>query len=56
MTNQTTDFFTGFAIREKPSATDSRSAERTYKACKALAPRLRRFLGEDFEEVCRAEH
>lgn len=36
--------------------TDSRKAEATYKACAKLAPKLRRFLGDRFDEVCRAEH
>jgi hypothetical protein len=35
---------------------DSRKAEATYKACEAIAPRLTRFLGDHYEEVCRAEH
>lgn len=36
--------------------TDSRKAEKTYKACAALAPRVQRFLGDHYEEVCSAEH
>ena len=35
---------------------DSRKTEATWKACVKLAPRLRRFLGEDFEAVSSAEH
>ena len=35
---------------------DSRKAEATHKQCVALAPRIRKFLGEDFEEFERAEH
>jgi hypothetical protein len=34
---------------------DSRKAEATYRACAAMAPRLRRFLGDDFEAFQRAE-
>ena len=29
--------------------TDSRKAEKTYKACKSIAKRLRSFLGDDFD-------
>lgn len=35
---------------------DSRKAEQTYKACAAMGPRVRRFLGDAFESVARAEH
>lgn len=35
---------------------DSRKAESTWRACKALAPRVRRFLGDAFEAVSGAEH
>lgn len=35
---------------------DSRKAEKTWKACRAIAPRLRRFLGDSFDDVCNAEH
>jgi hypothetical protein len=35
---------------------DSRKAEKTWKACSANAPRVRRFLGEHFEAVEGAEH
>jgi hypothetical protein len=35
---------------------DSRAAERTWRACARTAPRLRRFLGEHFETVAAAEH
>lgn len=36
--------------------TDSRKAERTYKACEAIATKVRRLLGEDFDTFARAEH
>jgi hypothetical protein len=36
--------------------TDSRKAERTWKACSVLAPKVRRFLGDHFGEVSSAEH
>lgn len=35
---------------------DSRKAETTWKACKMLAPKLRRFLGEHYETFSTAEH
>ncbi len=35
---------------------DSRRAERTWKTCRSMAPRVRRFLGEHFEDVAQAEH
>lgn len=35
---------------------DSRCAERTWSKCKALAEKLRWFLGDEFEEFCNAEH
>lgn len=35
---------------------DSRKAENTHKQCVALAPRVRRFLGDDFEAFEQAEH
>lgn len=35
---------------------DSRKAERVYKACAKMAPRVRRFLGDDFDAVANAEH
>lgn len=35
---------------------DSRKAEKVYAACKAIEPRVRRFLGVDFEEFENAEH
>lgn len=35
---------------------DSRKAERTWKACKRLAPKVRQFLGEHFDRVANAEH
>lgn len=33
---------------------DSRKAESTWKACRSTAPRLRRFLGDDFDQVADA--
>jgi hypothetical protein len=36
--------------------TDSRKAERTWKACRDMIPRLHRFLGDDFEDFASAEH
>lgn len=36
--------------------TDSRRAKRTFRACRALAPRVRRFLGEHFDAIASAEH
>ncbi len=35
---------------------DSRKAERTWKSCASMAPKVRQLLGEDFEEFERAEH
>lgn len=35
---------------------DSRKAEETWKSCVKIAPRLRRFLGDDFDAVANAEH
>ena len=35
---------------------DSRKAEATWKACVAIGPRIRRFLGDSFDAVARAEH
>jgi hypothetical protein len=35
---------------------DSRKAESTWKQCASLAPRIRRFLGDAFDEVEAAEH
>jgi len=35
---------------------DSRKAERIHAACVRMAPRLRRFLGEHFDNVAGAEH
>lgn len=35
---------------------DSRKAEATYKACAAMGPRVRRFLGDSFDAVASAEH
>jgi len=34
---------------------DSRKAERTWKACQTMAPRVRRFLGDDFETFLHAK-
>lgn len=36
--------------------TDSRRAERTHAACAKFAPRVRRFLGDAFDDVASAEH
>jgi hypothetical protein len=36
--------------------TDSRRVYATWQACKRTAPKLRRFLGEDFPDFCNAEH
>lgn len=36
--------------------TDSRKAEQMYKACEAMVPKLRRFLGDDFDLFASAEH
>jgi hypothetical protein len=36
--------------------TDSRKAEATWRACAKLAPRVRRFLGERFEDFAGAQH
>lgn len=35
---------------------DSRKAESTWRECQRLAPRVRRFLGDDFEEVASLSH
>ncbi len=35
---------------------DSRKAEKTWKACSRMAPKVRKFLGEHFDEVSSAEH
>jgi hypothetical protein len=35
--------------------TDSRTAERTFKACEKLATKLRAFLGDDYETFMAAE-
>lgn len=35
---------------------DSRAAEKVWKACKATAPKLHQFLGDDFEAYANAEH
>lgn len=35
---------------------DSRKAERIYKACGSISKRLHRLLGDDFEEFAQAEH
>jgi hypothetical protein len=34
---------------------DSRKAEKTWKACQALAPKIRQLLGDDFETFLYAE-
>ncbi len=36
--------------------TDSRKAESIYKACRKMAPKVRRLLREDFETFANAEH
>lgn len=36
--------------------TDSRKARATWKACEKMAPRVRKFLGDRFDEVANAEH
>ena len=36
--------------------TDSRKAERTWKACVWVAPKIRAFLGDAFDEIANAEH
>jgi hypothetical protein len=36
--------------------TDSRRAEKTYRACERIAVRLHAFLGDDFNTFCEAEH
>jgi hypothetical protein len=35
---------------------DSRKAEKIWKACATLAPKVRRLLGDDFDTFARAEH
>ena len=35
---------------------DSRKAERIWKACVRTAPKVRRFLGDNFDAVANAEH
>jgi hypothetical protein len=35
---------------------DSRKAEKTYKACEKIAKDLRRLLGDDFDVFASAEH
>lgn len=35
---------------------DSRKAERTWRACRETAPKLRRLLGSDFETFANGEH
>jgi hypothetical protein len=35
---------------------DSRKAEAIYRACERQAPRVRRFLGDDFDEFAQLEH
>jgi hypothetical protein len=36
--------------------TDSRKAERCWRACRKMSPKVRKLLGDDFEEFARAEH
>jgi hypothetical protein len=36
--------------------TDSRKAEKAFKACEAMVPKLRRLLGDDFDLFAKAEH
>ena len=36
--------------------TDSRKAEKAWRACQKMADRLPVFLGDDFDEFCNAEH
>jgi len=45
------DFVSEFGYDE-----DSRKAEHTFKACARLAPKVRAFLGDDFDKVQQAEH
>lgn len=45
------DFCSDFGYDE-----DSRSAEATWKACAKTAPRIRRLLGDRFEDVAGASH
>lgn len=35
---------------------DSRKAETAWRSCKGLAPRVRRFLGQYFNDIFQAEH
>lgn len=35
---------------------DSRKAEKTWRACASMAPKVRSLLGDDFEEFERSEH
>lgn len=35
---------------------DSRKAEKIYRACERTVPKLRRFLGDHFDQLARAEH
>ena len=45
------DFCSDFGYDE-----DSRKAERTWRDCTAMTPRVKRFLGERFEAFTSAEH
>lgn len=47
--------FEGFCS-DMGESTDSRRAERIWKACRKSAPWVREFLGDDFEHVEGAEH
>lgn len=35
---------------------DSRKAERTWRQCKRMSPKVRQFLGEHLDEVANAQH
>jgi hypothetical protein len=35
---------------------DSRKAEKMWKACRRLTPKVKRFLGEHFDDVANASH
>lgn len=42
--------------RELGYDSDSRKAEKTWKACQAVAPKIRSLLGDDFEAFAEKEH
>lgn len=46
----------GEFCREFGYDSDSRRAEQTWRACAALAPKVRRLLGGSFDAFSRAEH